>query len=134
VAAAVAALALVLWISRPEIALRGTPESVESLDLRMVIERAGTAVRLSGGSRAGIGERVLFRASAERPTRARLWVDGPDGPEPIITIDLDRSPRDVGNDSGLVGYRFESAGRYVFHLTPASGTCADCPAIPVEVR
>ncbi|MEQ1566978.1 MAG: hypothetical protein ABMA64_15150 [Myxococcota bacterium] len=128
--AAGVALALALPERGPR--SRGVPSELPELDLRMVAERGGVAVRVSEPLHTG--ERVLFRASADRQTRAELWVEGPRGRERLTGLTVDPTPRDVGDATGLLGYRFDTPGRYVFHLTPEGDTCGECPALPVEVR
>jgi hypothetical protein len=131
---ALAAGLLAICVGRPpEPGLRGFSADRPALDLRRVVERGGVAVRVAGEP-LHPGERVLFRAAADSPTRAVLWVRGPDGAEAIASVDVDATPRDVGGGGGLAGYRFDRPGRYLFHLSAAVGQCDDCPTIPVEVR
>jgi hypothetical protein len=130
-----AALLLALLASAPSPSLRGLGADAAELELRMVVERGGVAVRLSPRVPLQVGERVLFRVRSDQPTRAQLWVDGPQGREDIASVEVDAAPRDVGDGSGLIGYRFDGPGRYVFHLAPPQGSCAaPCPALEVEVR
>jgi hypothetical protein len=132
---ALAAALLVWWWSSPAPTLRGLPDDAVELELRMVVERGGVAVRLPRRLPLQTGERVLFRVQADRPTQASLWVEGPSGREDIASPEVGTAPRDVGDDRGLVGYRFDGPGRYVFHLEPQDGSCAgSCPALEVEVQ
>lgn len=135
--AVLAAAGLVLafgWPTEPSRA-RGAEPDPATFDLRMVVERGGVARRVATGAKLRLGERVMFRVSADRPTSARLWVEEPTGTSVIVETDAGPVPRDVGDGRGLVGYRFESPGRHVFHLTSgAGGECADCPSLAVEVE
>jgi hypothetical protein len=137
----VAALALaatvlvVVWWTAPAPALRGQPDDTVELELKMVVERGGVAVRVSPQLPLQTGERVLFRVRSDRPTPARLWVLGPAGREDIASVEVEPTPRDVGDGRGLTGYRFDGPGRYVFHLAPQEGRCTDsCPSLALEVR
>jgi hypothetical protein len=103
------------------------------LEMRMVVERGGIAVRISPDAPLQVGERVLFRASATRTTPAALWVEGPTGRERIATLQLDPVPRDVGGPRGLVGYRFDAPGRYTFSLSADGAPCKACAATSFEV-
>ena len=122
------------WQPEPSRA-RGAELHPATFDLRMVVERGGVAKRVATGTKLRLGERVMFRVSADRATSARLWVEEPTGTAVIVETDAGPVPQDVGDGRGLVGYRFESPGRHVFHLTSgAGGECADCPSVAVEVE
>lgn len=113
---------------------RGVSEASAVLDLRMVVERGDVAVRIADGATLTVGERVLFRVASAQEGEVRLWVEH-DGREETIAV-VPASPRasDVGDARGLIGYRFDLPGRYVFHLGPRAGLCGDCPSLAVEVR
>lgn len=138
VSAALAA-ALLLWIALPhdpqrDVQMRGIEDELPiQLDLRMVVERGGVAVRVSSGSALRTGERVLFRVQADRPAEATLWVEGPMGNTAVASPQVGTRPQDVGDRRGLVGYRFDTPGRYVFRLAPTEGSCQPCPEVEVVV-
>ena len=105
-----------------------------AIELRLVVERGGVAVRLPSDGSLHVGERVYFRVSASRATPARVWVEGPTGRrEEIGTIDADPRPRDLADGSGLIAYEFDGVGRYLFR-TSTDGSCRGCPAVTVDVR
>lgn len=103
------------------------------VELRLVVERGGVAVRLPSDGVLHVGERVYFRVAASRPTRAVVWVEGPTGREDLATMDADARPRDLSDGSGLIAYEFDGAGRYLFR-TSTDGSCQGCPTVAVEVR
>ena len=131
--AAAAVVALFLGVRAPETpTTRGADASPPTLDLRMAVERDGVAERVATGAVLRRGERVVFRVAADRETPARLWVEEPGGTSVIVETDAGPVPRDIGDPQGLLGYRFDSPGRHVFHLTGPSGERG--PAIRVEVE
>ncbi|MEZ4236998.1 MAG: sigma-70 family RNA polymerase sigma factor [Myxococcota bacterium] len=92
-ALALAAVLLAVW-ARPAATptARGVVGAAVALDLRMVVERGGIAVRVAAGEPLRVGERVLFRVAAEAPTDATLWVVGPRGRERVADVALDAVP------------------------------------------
>jgi len=104
------------------------------IDLRMVVERDGVAVRIASGSVLRVGERVWFRATAQPAIESILWVEGPAGRTQAWSGPLGPRPTDLGGADGLIAYRFDRPGRYEFVLSPGPPPpCADCTTRTFEV-
>ena len=134
--AAVLLLSLGIGLSREDsgLLLRGAPPiAAPSLDLRMAVERGGSALRVSEGGTYRVGERVFFRVSAQLPTDALLFVEGPSGRERITRLQAGPQAEDVSSDHGLMAYTFDQPGHYVFGLSPLDAP-ARGPRIHLEVR
>lgn len=111
---------------------RGSAAERVQVDLRMSVDRGGVAVRLAPDHEVHTGDRVFFRVTASRETTVAVWVEAPGGLTPIALVEAGPEPTDVGRDGGLVAWRFDGPGRYVFRAShEGMGVCDDCPTIPL---
>lgn len=139
---AVAAVALLVvggfagWQGHGVATTRGLAEHAAVLDLRMVVERGGQAVRVHEDAAYLVGERVFFRIAASEPTEVGLWVHAPDGVQEIARTMAGPQAQDLGSGESLVAWEFDRPGQYRFVLVqgePAVCTPARCPGITLEV-
>ena len=104
---------------------RGAPVMSAPLDLRMLVERDGVAMRITDGAVAFVGERVYFRGAGPEGARLQLSVTEPHGEVLLKAFDATASGVDVRTEHGLLAYEFEAPGEYIFALgddvsTPAT--------------
>lgn len=116
---------------------RGVEDAAVSLDLRMVVERDGQAIRVHSGAEYSVGERAFFRIAASRQADVTLWVEGPDGRQQVGHFAASPELQDLSHGDGLLAWEFDQPGAYVFVL--AEGEVDDCepelcPRVSLEVR
>jgi hypothetical protein len=116
----------------------GSPTAPPILDLRIAVERGGTAWPAGQGERHRVGEKVFFRLYSSREAEVLLWVEGPAGAERIGGVGLEAGQAvDLGSGGGMLAYEFEVPGRYTFIAsTDGMGRCVmpSCARKSLEVR
>ncbi len=99
--------------------LRGEGETpLPEVSLQLAVEREGQAVRLSSGGDARLGERVLFRVAAASATEVSLWVETPDGPQPIATSQVGIGPLELRAAGTLLAWELDQPGSHRFVASP----------------
>ncbi len=140
--AAVAVFAVLYSLPEPGapggVTLRGDEGvAAVTVDLRLVVERDGTAQRVERGVPLSKGEIVHFRVAASEAVEVQVRVDGPEGAQTITEVRSGPELTDLRGEEGLIGYRLERTGRYVFTATAGETDACEAPAcveFPVEVE
>jgi hypothetical protein len=125
------------WRGHQHATMRGLEDPDAVLDLRMVVERGGVAVRVHEGSQYTVGERVFFRVAASRQAEVQLWVYGPGGMQRIAEAMAVPEAQDLGSGDTLLAWEFDQPGPYRFVLSQgqlSDCTPARCPDVTLEVR
>ncbi len=139
VMAAAAALLLAVLFAQPERGGEGEPlppwreglrgeEAAAGLEvnLRLALEEEGEARRVARNETVQVGQRVFFRVDASPPSEVTVWVVAPGGVETVAAVKATEEPIDLQGEQGLIAYRFEQPGLYVFHA--AADVSQECVA------
>ncbi len=111
---------------------RGVGGPVPTVELRVVVDDDGRAVRVNRRQAYPVGQRVFFGVKAEPLSGVSLWVDGPGGRDVITRVDAGPEVETLD-----VAYQLDQPGEWTFRLAAApAGVCPEesCDVVTVTAR
>jgi hypothetical protein len=107
------------------------------VDLRLVAIHDGAPQRAVHGDVLQVGDQVLLRVGSAPASEITLWVETPDGPEPLATVTAGLEPSDVELDGQLLAWRFDQPGAYAIAASaqgPERCEPSACTRVEITVR